>query len=128
MQREELKTQSGTACEAACISRESYEELLRLGKEDRLKMERQSREDIIGFLYELPTYLNPGNVWASREETRIFGKLTEYLQDGKHPYDTQDKILCLTTEYGNAAEENGFRRGFQTAMKLCMEGMRGGVC
>lgn len=128
MQNEELKTQSGAACQAAFISSGGYEEMLRLERERCLEMERRSKEDIIGFLFELPAQLNPEGVRESQEEVRIFRELTEYLEDGKYPFSAQDKIFCLATEYGSAAEEKGFRRGFQTAMKLCVEGMRGGAC
>ncbi len=127
MQGEELKTHSGAAYKAVSISRESYEKMLELDKEERLKMDRQSKEDIIGFLCEIPTYLNPQGRQESHEETRIFKKLIDYLKDEKYSFRIQDTILCLANEYGNAAEERGFRRGFQTAMNLCMEGMKGGV-
>ena len=50
------------------------------------------------------------------------------MKNEKYSFDASDKILCLANEYGMAAEESGFRRGFQIAMKLCMEGLRGGIC
>lgn len=127
MQSEEMKTQSGSAAMAGYISREGYEALLSNEKAERLKMMKQSEEDIVGFLYELPVYLAPERKQESREEARIFEKLTDYLKDGKHSFDIRNTILCLANEYGIAAEESGFRRGFQVAMRLCMDGMRGGV-
>ena len=38
-----------------------------------------------------------------------------------------NKIIDLACEYSAEAKEAGFKQGFHTAMKLCMEGLRGGV-
>ena len=76
---------------------------------------------------ELRYYLDI-DIPESVQEQKKYGELEEFLNGGKYPFKTKDRILCIANEYGVAAEESGFRRGFQTAMRLCMEGMRGGVC
>lgn len=126
MQSEEMKPQYGAA--KAAISNEGYMKILEQDKVERLKMMEQSRVDMIGFLHEIPNYLNPEGKQESWEEAKIFSKLTDYLKSENYSFDALDKILCLANEYGMAAEESGFRRGFQIAMKLCMEGLKGGVC
>lgn len=127
MQSEEMKTQSGPAVREGCISREGYEKLLRCEKEERLKMMKQLKEDIVGFLYDIPAHLDPERKQESREETRIFDKLTDYLNGEINSFDIRNMILCLVTEYSMASEESGFRQGFHMAMRLCIEGLNGGV-
>ena len=105
-----MKPQNGTVGIGE-TSREGYMELNRIHIEEKGK---------IRCLYEK----EPESV----QEQKKYGELEEFLNSGKHSFHTKDKILCITNEYGVAAEESGFRRGFQTAMRLCMEGMRGGVC
>ena len=56
MQSEEMKTQSDPAVREGYISREGYGKLLRCEKEERLKMMKQLKEDIVGFLYDIPGY------------------------------------------------------------------------
>ena len=36
-------------------------------------------------------------------------------------------VESLAQSFGNEREETGFRLGFHVAMRLCMEGMNGGV-
>ena len=38
-----------------------------------------------------------------------------------------NEIGDLAVVFGNEREETGFRNGFQVAMRLCMEGLNGGV-
>lgn len=128
MQSKEMKSQNNAVYDEALISSEGLKETAKVDKEERTKMMQMYKTDIVGFLYELPVYLTPENRQESSQEIRLFGKLTDYLENGKYSFDTQDTILCLANEYGMAAEENGFRNGFAAAMKICMEGMKGGVC
>lgn len=128
MQSKEMKSQNNAVYDERLISCEGLKETARVDREDRIKMMQKSKTDIVGFLYELPEYLAPENRQESSQEIRLFGKLTDYLENGKYSFDTQDTILCLANEYGMAAEENGFRNGFVAAMRICMEGLKGGVC
>lgn len=125
MQSKEMKSQS-EAAEAAGISKWGYKELYRQNTKRKNKMKEQYQADLVGTLSELPDYLGM-ELWESKEETKIFSKLTEAVQEGKNSFDVQDTILCLANEYGIAAEESGFRRGFQIAMRLCIEGLKGGA-
>lgn len=126
MQSTEMKPQNGSVGIGE-ISKEGHEELYRIG--DKLKKEMRGlyQTDIVGALLKLPDYLDMER-HESAEEKENFQKLTNFLDGGKYSFNTKDTILCIANEYGVAAEESGFRRGFQTAMRLCMEGMRGGVC
>lgn len=128
MQSKEMRSQNGAAETAGTgISGWGYQELNRLNQEEKSRLKEQYQTDLVGTLSELPAYLGM-ELWESKEETRVFQKLIEAVQDGKDSYDARDAILCLANEYGMAAEESGFRRGFQIAMRLCMEGLKGGVC
>ncbi len=126
MQSTEMKPQNGSVGIGE-ISKEGYEELYRIG--DKLKKEMRGlyQTDMVAALLKLPDYLDMER-HESAEEKKNFQKLTNFLDGGKYSFNTKDTILCITNDYGIAAEESGFRRGFQTAMRLCMEGMRGGVC
>ena len=125
MQSKEMKSQS-EAVKAAGISGWTYQELNRLNQKEENRMKEQYQVDLVGVLSALPNHLGM-ELWESKEETKIFNKLTEAVQEGKDSFDVQDTILCLANEYGIAAEESGFRRGFQIAMRLCMEGLKGGA-
>ena len=37
------------------------------------------------------------------------------------------RLIDLATEYAIEAKESGFKQGFRVAMRLCMEGLNGGV-
>ena len=39
----------------------------------------------------------------------------------------EKKVSEFAINYGNEREETGFRIGFHMAMRLCMEGLKGGV-
>ena len=120
-----MKSQS-EAAEAAGIREWGCQELYQQNTKRKNKMKEQYQADLVGTLSELPDYLGM-ELWESKEETKIFGKLTEAVQEGKNSFNVQDTILCLANEYGIAAEESGFRRGFQIAMRLCIEGLKGGA-
>ncbi len=126
MQSTEMKPQNGTAGIGE-ISREGYMELNRIHIEEKGKMRHLYEKDLVSTLSELRYYLDI-DIPESVQEQKKYGELEEFLDGGKYPFKTRDRILCIANEYGIAAEESGFRRGFQTAMRLCMEGMRGGVC
>lgn len=126
MQGKEMKLQDGTAGIGE-ISREGYAELYRLGDKLKNEMRELYQADMVGTLLKLPDYLDMER-HESAEEKREFQKLADFLEAGNHPFSTRDTILCITNDYGIAAEESGFRKGFRTAMRLCMEGMGGGVC
>lgn len=61
----------------------------------------------------------------STEEKAVFNSIESTIKE--LPFDIKDRILCLAVDYSIAAEDNGFRKGFQTAMRLRGSAMKGGV-
>ncbi len=122
----EIEPQDGTAGTGG-FSREGYAELLRVHMEKKEEVRSLYQKDFVGMFSELRYYFDI-EMAESREERKKLGELEEFLDGGEYSFKTKNAILCITNEYGVAAEESGFRRGFQTAMRLCMEGMRGGAC
>ena len=123
MQSEEIKTQN----EAAGISGMGYRELNRLNNETKEKLKELYQKDLIGTLSELHTYFG-FELYESREGQQVFQRLVDFLDKENYSFREKDAIIVLANEYGIASEECGFRRGFQTAMRLCMEGMKGASC
>lgn len=109
------------------ISGAGYERLYQVGMEERKKLGDLYQRDMVSAISRLYTYVGM-EVKESRKGQDIFQRLTESVGAGGRVTETQDNILCLALEYGIESEENGFRRGFRTAMKLCMDSMGGGVC
>lgn len=112
---------------ATGISRAGYERLYEVSMEERKKLGDLYQKDMVSAISSLYTYVGM-ELKESRKGQDIFQRLTEAVGAGGHVTETQDRILCLVIEYGAESEENGFRRGFRTAMKLCMDSMGGGVC
>lgn len=46
---------------------------------------------------------------------------------GDVPDNKRNDVEDRAQDFGNEREETGFRIGFHMAMRLCMEGMNGGV-
>lgn len=111
----------------AGISGAGYERLYQEGMEERKKLGDLYQTDMVSAISSLYTYVGM-ELEESRKSQDIFQRLTGTVKAGGHVPETQDSILCLALEYGIESEENGFRRGFRTAMKLCMDSMGGGVC
>jgi len=105
------------------MSLDGFEKLAETNKEIRMGMSKQMKYDLVGVLYSLPDYLEIDSRSESREQVDIFNNLDDFLNTGNYPYELRDRVTELANNYGIAAEETGFRRGFHTAMRLCMEGM-----
>lgn len=112
--------------EMAEISESGYQKLIQQDMKERDRLKELYQEDLIGALSDLYTYVGM-EIQESREESKILSNLESFLHKEKLSYSVSNKILCLFTNYGIAAEENGFRRGFQVAMRLCMQGITGGA-
>lgn len=115
-------------------AKELYEkdldDLLEQENEERDRLRELYQTDLIGVLSELHSYVGLEEIHRSREEERIEEELQAFMQheSEKRPCDTPNNpVMRLFNSYGIAAEESGFRRGFQTAMRLCAEVLRGGV-
>lgn len=111
----------------AGISGAGYERLYEAGMEERKKLGDLYQKDMVSAISSLHIYVGI-ELEESRKSQDIFQRLAGTVRAGGHVTETQDSILCLALEYGIESEENGFRRGFRTAMKLCMDSMGGGVC
>ena len=48
-------------------------------------------------------------------------------EPGDVPDNKRNDVEDRAKDFGNEREETGFRIGFHMAMRLCMEGMNGGV-
>ena len=73
--------------------------------------EAQAKGDLIGTIHNSEVY-----------ELLGFHKVAGDVPDNKRN-DVEDRAK----DFGNEREETGFRIGFHMAMRLCMEGMNGGV-
>jgi hypothetical protein len=106
-----MKPQNGTAGIGE-ISREGYMELNRIHIEEKGKMRHLYEKDLVSTLSELRYYLDI-DMPESVQEQKKYGELEEFLNSGKHSFHTKDKILCITNEYGVAAEREGSAEGFR---------------
>lgn len=127
MQSEDLKTHDKATSGVASISKEAYEKLTGESINESMKAWKRSQRDMVGFLFDLPEFLNPHARTESSKQKEVFRNLTDCLREQVRAFEEQDSILCLANEYGMAAEEFGFRNGFAMAMKICMQGMGGGT-
>lgn len=108
------------------INEKGYLKWIQFRDEEKNRLKKTYQEDLIGTLSELHTYVGM-EIPDSREGKRILERIEQFLKAERTSSDVTDKILCLFSEYGIAIEESGFRRGFQVAMRLCMEGITGGT-
>ena len=127
MKNEDIKTHDKANSGTASISKEAYEKLTEESINESMKAWELSQRDMVGFLFELPEFLNPQARTESSKQKAVFRNLTDCLREQVRAFEEQDSILCLANEYGMAAEEFGFRNGFAMAMKICMQGMGGGT-
>ena len=88
--------------------------------------EAQAKSDLIGAIHNSEIYelLGFHNV-ATTGERESWDNFMESLSgvSGKKA----DEIGDLAVAFGTEREETGFRLGFHIAMRLCMEGLNGGV-
>ncbi len=90
----------------------------------KLKM-AEAKNDLIGAIHNSEIYELLGfHKVTSDGESVTWDSLTESI--GKVAAGNANGILELAMNYGNEREETGFRIGFHMAMRLCMEGMKGG--
>lgn len=88
--------------------------------------EAQAKHDLIGAIHNSEIYelLGFGSVFTKGEK-QSWDELTKNL--AKASVEKAREIEELAIDYGNDREETGFRLGFHVAMRLCMEGLNGGV-
>lgn len=95
------------------------------------KRTAETKSDLIGWIYksDLFNLLDVEDVqtkgeceaWDAFMET--LGSVTAKNAPVKMRNDVEDRAQ----DFGNEREETGFRIGFHVAMRLCMEGMNGGI-
>ena len=94
------------------------------------KRAAEAKSDLIGWMYksDLFNLLGVENdqtkgeraAWTAFMET--LGSVT-----GDAPVKMRNDVEDRAQDFGNEREETGFRIGFHVAMRLCMEGMNGGI-
>lgn len=92
--------------------------------------EAQAKCDLIGTIHNSEVYELLGYHKAvTAGERESWEAFTEALGSvaGDVPAMRKSSVEDLAQNFGNEREETGFRIGFHMAMRLCMEGMNGGV-
>lgn len=94
------------------------------------KREAEAKRDLIGAIHNSEIYelLGFHNVTTEREKKSwdVFTKALGNIA-GDAPAMEKDDVENLAVVFGNEREETGFKFGFHMAMRLCMEGLNGGV-
>ncbi len=92
--------------------------------------EAQAKSDLIGTIHNSEVYELLGFHRVTTEgEKESWAAFTEALGSvtGDVPANKRNDVEDRAQDFGNEREETGFRIGFHMAMRLCMEGMNGGV-
>lgn len=92
--------------------------------------EAQAKGDLIGSIHNSEVYELLGfHRVATVGEKESWAAFSEALGNAAAgvPVNTRNDVEDLAQNFGNEREETGFRLGFHMAMRLCMEGMNGGV-
>lgn len=92
--------------------------------------EAKAKGDLIGTIHNSEVYELLGFYKVTTEgEKESWAAFTEALESvaGDVPDNKRNDVEDRAQDFGNEREETGFRIGFHMAMRLCMEGMNGGV-
>ena len=92
--------------------------------------EVQTKGDLIGTIHNSEVYELLGfHKVTTAGEKESWAAFAEALGSvaGDVPASRRNDVEDLAQNFGNEREETGFRIGFHMAMRLCMEGMNGGV-
>lgn len=94
------------------------------------KRAAEAKSDLIGWIYksDLFNLLDVEND-QSKGEREAWNAFMETLGSvtGDAPVKMRNDVEDRAQDFGNEREETGFRIGFHVAMRLCMEGMNGGI-
>lgn len=92
--------------------------------------EAQAKSDLIGAIHNSEIYDLLGfhrvTTVEEKESWKAFTEALEFVA-GDAPVNKRNDAEERAQDFGNAREETGFRLGFHTAMRLCMEGLKGGA-
>lgn len=92
--------------------------------------EVQAKSDLIGAIHNSEVYELLGfHMVKTTGEKESWEAFAEALGSviGDVPVNKRNNVEDRAQDFGNEREETGFRLGFHTAMRLCMEGLNGGV-
>lgn len=94
------------------------------------KRAAEAKSDLIGAIHNSDVYELMGfhKVTPAREK-ESWAAFTEALGNvaGDAAVNKRNDVEDRAQDFGNEREETGFRIGFHMAMRLCMEGLNGGV-
>lgn len=96
----------------------------------KAKRAAEAKSDLIGWLFKSDMFDLLGfDNSTSDGERRAWDAFAEKLKyaAAETPVLERNRIEDLAHAFGNEREETGFRIGFHVAMKLCMEGLAGGI-
>lgn len=90
----------------------------------------ETKSDLVGWIYKSDLFnlldVENNQTKGERETWNAFietlGSVTENV-----PVKMRNDVEDRAQDFGNEREETGFRIGFHVAMRLCMEGMNGGI-
>lgn len=108
------------------------EEIYKMEQYEAARKRRMERAgyDLIGTLIDSEVYdlLGFGTVMTARE-SESWAAFSEAFENaaGDIHVNARNDVEDKARDFGNEREETGFRIGFHTAMRLCMEGLNGGV-
>lgn len=88
--------------------------------------EAEAKSDLVGIIHNSEIYELLGfHRVTTAGEKKSWDDFMESLTSAAGS--NAQKIGELAVTFGNEREETGFRLGFHTAMRLCMESLNGGV-
>lgn len=95
----------------------------------KIRTER-AKSDLIGTIHNSEVYELLGfhkiTTAGEKKSWEAFTKaLTSVAEDA--PVNKRNDVEDRAQDFGNEREETGFRLGFHMAMRLCMEGLQGGI-
>lgn len=108
------------------VSGQGYKELYRMKLEEIDRLMEQYERDIIGFLADVYFHFGEGKP-EGRAEEAARKRLHDAVNSAGLPFEKGNEILGIAEDSITEADMNGFRRGFRTSMRICMDGMKGGV-
>ena len=92
--------------------------------------EAQAKSDLIGAIHNSEVYELLGfhriTTAGEKESWEAFREALGSVA-GNASVNKKNNVEDRAQNFGNEREETGFRLGFHTAMRLCMEGLNGGV-
>lgn len=102
----------------------------KLSYEERMKA--MAINDLVGYIHGSTLYrdleLESQEVFRETEALQDFTDVLEKITGKIKGGTPAGQLLDAATNYGNEREETGFRIGFSVAMRLCMQGLIGGIC